>query len=158
MNFNKKLINYKKILDSPEEYIYDECEELKREVQLETEKSIANIKTSNSIDINTDDDLLDPNLFTLVENIKQYSLTLITEQETNEKKAKSHCFGKKFNYEEYYKLKKFSDIFNKIWNDSLNELNYDYNERMKLLKHEDLLDDLLKEKKYSIFNNNLTIA
>jgi len=152
--FNKKLINYKKILDSPEEYIYNECEELKREVQLETEKSIAKIKKSNSIDINTEDDLLDPNLFALVDEIKQYSLTLITEIETNEKKAKSHCFDKKFNYEEYNKLKKFSDAFNKIWNDCLNELNFDYNERMKLVKHEDLLDDLVKEKKNFIFNNN----
>jgi len=97
-NYNKSIDKIKNILDNPEEYIYDECSELKRNIQLETEEIIANIKQSNQIDLNLDDETkLEPELFNLIQNLIEQSQTLITTIDDHEKAIKSHWIDKQIN-------------------------------------------------------------
>jgi len=92
--FNENLTEFERVLnnllnrfENPEEYIYDECLELKRIIQLESEETIANIKALNGIDINMEDHLLVTSVFDLVECIKQQSQVAITKIEEYEKEA-----------------------------------------------------------------------
>ena len=93
--YNKKLENLNKLekyLDNPDEYIYDECNELRRLIQLETEEVIADIKRSNNIEI--DQDILEPNLIILIENVNKQSELLINQVDIHEKITKTYWKNK----------------------------------------------------------------
>ena len=53
--------------------MYEKYIEMKRLIQLDTEETIAFIKQSNDIDINTDESQLEPKLFNQVNNIIEQS-------------------------------------------------------------------------------------
>ena len=129
-NYNKSIDKIKNSLDNPEEYIYDECSELRRNIQLETEEIIADIKQSNQIDLNLDDETkLEPELFNLIENVMEQSHTLITAIDDHEKVINSHWIDKEINkklfVKDYNKLKQFSDLFIQTWTKRLDDLNFD---------------------------------
>lgn len=63
INYNKAINRIKYSLDNPEEFVYDYCSELKRNVQLETEEIIADIKQSNQIDPDLDENKIDLEIF-----------------------------------------------------------------------------------------------
>ena len=73
---------------------------------------IAKLKESNNIDKNIDDDKLGPELFVLVEELKDQSEVLINEIEENEKEAKSYWINKKPNF----------NIFIHEWKEKLKNL------------------------------------
>jgi hypothetical protein len=89
IKFTKKINQLKTNLDQPGEYIYEECLELKRLVQLEIEELILNIKISNNIDINMDDHLIEHlDVYNSIKETKQKHELLITQIETYEKEVR----------------------------------------------------------------------
>jgi hypothetical protein len=90
-HIHSRITRIENSLDNPEEFIYDECSDLKRNIQLETEVMIAEIKKSNEIDLNSDETQLEPELFNLIQNVKEQSQTLITTIDDHEKVIKSFC-------------------------------------------------------------------
>ncbi len=162
-NYNKSIDKIKNILDNPEEYIYDECSELKRNIQLETEEIIANIKQSNQIDLNLDDETkLEPELFNLIQNLIEQSQTLITTIDDHEKAVKSHWIDKQINkklfVKDYNKLKQFSDLFIQAWTKRLDDFNFDDQTMkealVKLSEYQSKLNILISKIKMYLFNNN----
>ena len=53
--------------NQPKDYIYDKCAELRRPIQLDTEKTIADIKVKNNININTNESELDSSSLLIVD-------------------------------------------------------------------------------------------
>ncbi len=90
IKFTKNINQLKTKLDQPGEYIYEECLELKRLVQLEIEELILNIKISNNIDINVDDHLIEhlDVYSSSIKKIKQKHELLITRIEAYEKEVR----------------------------------------------------------------------
>ena len=162
-NYNKSIDKIKNSLDNPEEYIYDECSELRRNIQLETEEIIADIKQSNQIDLNLDDETkLEPELFDLIQNVMEQSQTLITTIDDHEKVIKSHWIDKEINkklfLKDYNKLKQFSDLFIQTWSKRLDDLNFDdktMEEALVKLSEYKFKSNILVDKiKMYLFNNN----
>jgi hypothetical protein len=162
-DYNNKLENLnrqEKNLDNPDEYIYDECNELRRLIQLETEELIANIKQSNNIEI--DQDILEPNLIILIENVNKQSELLINQVDNHEKITKTYwknnIFSKKSFIKDKNKLKQFSELFIQNWLNKLNELRFD-DESMKqaankMKEYQTKINDIFTNIKMYIFNNN----
>jgi hypothetical protein len=90
IKFTKNINQLKTKLDQPGEYIYEECLELKRLVQLEIEELILNIKISNNIDINVDDHLIEHlDVYnSSIKKIKRKHELLITRIEAYEKEVR----------------------------------------------------------------------
>jgi hypothetical protein len=162
-DYNKKfedLNKFEKYLDNPDEYIYDECNELRRLIQLETEELIANIKQLNNIEI--DQDILEPNLIALIDNVNKQSELLITQVDNHEKLTKTYwknnIFSKKSFIKEKNKLKQFSELFIQNWLNKLTELRFD-DESMKqaankMEEYQTKMNDIFTNIKMYIFNNN----
>ncbi len=129
INYNISINRIENRLDNPEEFIYDKFSELKINIQLETEVMIAEIKKSNEIDLNSDETQLEPELFNLIQNVKEQSQTLITTIDDHEKVIKSFWIDKQINkklfIKDYNKLKQFSDLFIQTWTKRLDDLNFD---------------------------------
>ncbi len=70
-----------------ENCIYEKCSEFKRKIQLYTENTIANIKTENSLDINTDENELSTPLQSRINELKAKSESLIGEIEKHQKEC-----------------------------------------------------------------------
>ena len=157
LGYNEKCNEIEKNLKNTEEYIYDEYNNLKRLVQLESEQMIENIKQSNEINIDTEDDDLEPYIFSLVQNIKNQMELLIIEIEVNEKECNSDWINKQSNLEEYNHLNKLSNLFIKEWNDRMNTFNfndYQINEAFEILKiFINKIENLDNQVKNYIFNN-----
>jgi len=162
ISYNKTITRIENSLDNPEEFIYDECSDLKRNIQLETEETIAKIKQSNEIDLNLDETKLEPELFELIQNVIEQSQTLITTIDDHEKVIKSFWIDKQINkklfIKDYNKLKQFSDLFIQTWTKRLDDLNFDdvtMNEAViKLNEYQSKLNILANKIKMYLFNNN----
>jgi len=149
-------------LDNPEEFIYDQCSELKRNIQLETEEIIANVKQSNKIDLNLDETKLEPELLNLIQNVIEQSQKIITEIDDHEKAIKSYWIDKEINkklfIKDYNKLKQFSDLFIQTWTRRLDDLNFDdltMNEAViKLNEYQSKLNIFVNSIKMYFFNDN----
>ena len=96
-DFSDKLNKHRKNLEGPEEYIYDECRELERIVQLETELIISNIKRINNIDVNIEENLLNAKLLSLIDNVQEECKEIIANITIFEKEAKSYWNDKQIN-------------------------------------------------------------
>jgi len=129
INYNKAINRIKYSLDNPEEFIYDDCSELKRSVQLETEEIIADIKQSNQIDPDLDENKLELEIFNLIQNVIDQSQAIINSIDDHEKMSKSYWIGKgidkKLFNKDYNKLKQFSDLFIQNWTNRLDELKFE---------------------------------
>jgi hypothetical protein len=162
ISYNKTINRIENSLDNQEEFIYDECSELKRNIQLETEEIIAKIKQSNEIDLNLDETKLESDLFNLIQNVIEQSQTLITTIDDHEKVIKSYWIDKQINkklfIKDYNKLKQFSDLFIQTWTKRLDDLNFDdvtMNEAViKLNEYQTKLNILASKIKMYLFNNN----
>ncbi len=149
-------------MDNPEEFIYDQCSELKRNIQLETEEIIANVKQSNKIDLNLDETKLEPELLNLIQNVIEQSQKIITEIDDHEKAIKSYWIDKEINkklfIKDYNKLKQFSDLFIQTWTRRLDDLNFDdltMNEAViKLNEYQSKLNIFVNSIKMYFFNDN----
>ena len=84
LEYNEKCNEIEKNLKNTEEYIYDQYNNLKRLVQLESEIKIENIKQSNEINLDIEDDDLEPFISSLVQSIKNQMELLIIEIEVND--------------------------------------------------------------------------
>ena len=117
--FKNKVNSLKNALNNPNEFIYDECNEIKCVIQLESEQMIANIKVVNNLDVNLDEteNDLDLDQFELVKNLKQQCNDIITQIDIHEKQVKSHWtdqqneIDKKVFNRELNKLVQFCDLF-----------------------------------------------
>lgn len=118
---------------------------------------IENLKQSNEINIDTEDDDLEPYIFSLVQNIKNQMELLIIEIEVNEKECNSDWINKQSNLEEYNHLNKLSNLFIKEWNDRMNTFNfndYQINEAFEILKiFKNKIENLDNQVKNYIFNS-----
>lgn len=122
--FNKNLDLIKQRLDNPIDIIYDECNELKRIIQLDKEESILNIKESNNIDLDLDDCKIDAKIMSKIDRINSEFDMIYQEIDNHEKEAISKMKLVRENKNlkrEFNKLKKISDYFIKYWIDYLNE-------------------------------------
>lgn len=163
-NSTKSILNEIKIklneiefnFNNPENYIYEECAKIIDQIQLEKEKQIVNVKLSNEIDINTEDDQLSGKILQKVQKISNYCDSLIDEVE---------CFKK----ESLAKLKAHAEKDLNEWNtfirkskERIDEYDIYFSDKSNGLKippsmtilHKKLLD---KEKNLPIFifSNNL---
>ena len=68
--FKKDLNKLSSILEKADQYIFDEFTEFKRQLQLDSELVIAQIKQSNEIDINTYETTLSDDLLDQINKIK----------------------------------------------------------------------------------------
>ncbi len=162
INYNKAINRIKYSLDNPEEFIYDDCSELKRSVQLETEEIIADIKQSNQIDPDLDENKLELEIFNLIQNEIDQSQAIINAIDDHEKMSKSYWIGKgidkKLFNKDYNKLKQFSDLFIQNWTNRLDELKFEDKTMTeaadKLREYQAELNNLTNKVKMYLFNNN----
>ena len=162
INYNKAINRIKYSLDNPEEFIYDDCSELKRSVQLETEEIIADIKQSNQIDPDLDENKLELEIFNLIQNVIDQSQAIINSIDDHEKMSKSYWIGKgidkKLFNKDYNKLKQFSDLFIQNWTNRLDELKFEDKTMTeaadKLREYQAELNNLTNKVKMYLFNNN----
>ncbi len=169
-DFSDKLNKHRKNLECPEECIYDECRELERIVQSETELIISNIKRTNSIDVNIEENLLNAKLLALIDNVQEECKEIIANITIFEKEAKSYWTDKQINkfedfisnsHDKQFKYTEFineSKEFVQFWS---NASFVNLNDETKVLKAIDILEDYefeLKDlsinTKLYIFNNN----
>lgn len=169
-DFSDKLNKHRKNLEGPEEYIYDECRELERIVQLETELIISNIKRINNIDVNIEENLLNAKLLSLIGNVQEECKEIIANITIFEKEAKSYWTDKQINkfvdfisktHDRKFKYTEFineSKEFVQYWS---NPSFADLNDETKVFKAIDILEDyefelkdLAINTKLYIFNNN----
>lgn len=157
LEYNEKCNEIEKNLKNTEEYIYDEYNNLKRLVQLESEIKIENIKQSNEINLDIEDDDLEPFISSLVQSIKNQMELLIIEIEVNEKECNPDWTNKQSNLEEYNHLNKLSNLFIREWNGRMNTFNFnDYQinqafETLKIFKNK--IENLDNQVKNFIFND-----
>ena len=110
INYNKAINRIKYSLDNSEEFVYDYCSELKRNVQLETEEIIADIKQSNQIDPDLDENKIELEIFNLIQNVIDQSQAIINTIDDHEKMSKSYWIGKEINKKLFIK-----DLFRFIY-------------------------------------------
>ena len=136
--FKSKLNEYQKILvkkefdfNNPKEYIYDECADLRRRIQLYTEETIAEIKTKHNFHIDTDESDLNNDLRSLVDGVKEQSDSMIAtvdkyEKETNDLFVNNELKIEKWT-KEFRKSKKLaiSKNFVSHWKVCLDEFAFD---------------------------------
>ena len=123
-------------------YVYDECRELERIVQLETEQELQN------------------HLFNEAnQGITEESIYIISKINQYENEEKSYWNTKEANLIEYNTLKKQTDFHIQNWSESLGELNDNQIEQasMKIKEYLKRLDDLMIKIKINLFNANHSI-
>lgn len=159
-NFAEKLNKLNFNLNYIDEYIFDECSELRRIIQLDTEETIASIKQSNNLDINIEDDddcVLDKSSLLKINNIKLKSLSMINRINKYEKETLCSTSNKEPLIKEFKRLKLLSKHFVKHWFEQTNETLISSNTIQRLNDYQQSLNKLFKETKKLIFNNNIMV-
>jgi hypothetical protein len=101
--FKKDLNKLSSILEKPDQYIFDEFTEFKRQLQLDSELVIAQIKQSNGIDINTDETTLSDDLLDQINKIKDKSELMIDQVGHFQKQISSYWSDKQIYKEQFEK-------------------------------------------------------
>ena len=154
-----KLNKYNEILSNLEKStiecgIYDDCAELRRRIQLDTEKKIAEIKTKHNFDINTDESYLNSHLRSLIDSVNNQSDSMIAIVDKYEKDTCS-LFKKNENKlpRVLREAKATSEHFVAHWQKCLADGEFEDNRmRVAVLKLNRYLRKL--EEKVKKFNNN----
>lgn len=125
--FNVCLERIEKYLNNSIDFIYDECSELKRIVQLDKEELITSIKESNNVDENLDDTKLDPTILAKIEKLSNEADRIIHEIHQYQNEAISQAKLDKEDHKkelkrDFYKLKEISKYFVAHWIEYLNDL------------------------------------
>lgn len=106
----------------PKEFIYDECNELRRRMQLDIEETITLVK---------DESELDADLIDLIESIKNQSSCMIDKVDKHEKEAslffENNKPNKKKQTRELAKSKNVSKLFISKWKTYLADNDFDEN-------------------------------
>lgn len=142
-NFKKKLLKLEFYLNNPLDFIYEECNELKRKVQLNTEESIASIKETNDLDSNTDESELESELRIMVEEILDQNDLMIARIEIYQQESIKVAETTTESKEEL--LNRIKEI-----HQSLMDLN-----ASSIINKQTKLDELNIDIKNFIFNNNI---
>lgn len=165
-DFSDKLEKLDFAINKADEFINEECTELRRVIQLDTEELIAAIKQSNDLDVNLDDSQLDPDLSAQINDLKTENELLITQIDQYEKKSidllTNNNKSKKILIKDVNKLKQAANVFIKYWSKLLiyePDLNAtEVSEACQMLKKYQLRLDFFVDKiKMFIFDNNLLI-
>ena len=113
-HFENKLIELKHNFLNNHDLVYEECTELKRIVQLNSEETIANIKLLNNIGIDDEESLLDNKTRKKIDNINQLNMVMIeriNQFEDSSKKTEIKISTKKKINQEIKRLKLISKFF-----------------------------------------------
>lgn len=158
-NYNQKLNQLKYYFNNLNELIYDECCELRRIIQLNTEEYIVRIKEENDYDIDEDDEL-DPKTKELIEIASEKNQILIDKVDLYEKTITNDINTKSLNKifinKEINQLKQISKYFINYWEENLFE-NFSKLDliKKKLNKYHLRLNNVATKFKTQLFNNNL---
>ena len=71
----------------PKEYIYEECANLRRRIQLDTEETIADIKMKNNLDFKSDESELNASLLLIVNGLNKQNDSMIAAVDKYEKEV-----------------------------------------------------------------------
>lgn len=159
-HFENKLIELKHNFLNNHDLVYEECTELKRIVQLNSEETIANIKLLNNIGIDDEESLLDNKTRKKIDNINQLNMVMIeriNQFEDSSKKTEIKISTKKKINQEIKRLKLISKFFINYW--LLNETNLNFSNISKILlkleSYQLRLDNINVQLKHLVFNNNI---
>jgi hypothetical protein len=114
--FNGDIAKLEEFLINPTNFIYEECVEMKRIIQLDAEETIARIKQSNVMDINTEENDLNPKLLAKINIINRQSETMIKRVDAYQNERTS-SYSNSLNEhlkEKFQALKQLKE-FSKFW-------------------------------------------
>jgi hypothetical protein len=145
--FNGDIAKLEEFLNNPTNFIYEECVEMKRIIQLDAEETIARIKQSNGMDINTEENDLNPKLLAKINIINRQSETMIKRVDAyqNERiSSYSNSLNKhsKEKFKELKKLKEFSKNWQSFSENAIDGLHEEYIENM-FIKNQNTLKSLI---------------
>ena len=161
--FDKRLAKLEHAYKSPKDFIYEESEEMRRLLQLDSEETIAEIKQKHELDINMDDNELDPTLLAMVNELKEKTESMITAVHDHEKET-LFSFDKnkpdiKDLADNVKKMKSVSNRFVSHWRECVAKQSFIETEMqsavVKLKEHQNKLNSLVKKFNLLVYNNNL---
>jgi len=161
--FDENLVKLEYSFNRPKDYIFDECAEFRRLIQLETEETIGDIKMKNNLDIDTDESELSPGLIFLINGLNKQSDSMIAEVDKYEKEAlvlfETKETDKKHLKKDINKSKTTSKYFVSHWKTCLTEMDFEENKMRdavrKLNEYQIKLNETVRKVNLFIFSNNL---
>lgn len=161
--FTKMLNKIDHDFNCPLEFIYDECAELKRRVQLDAEETIAEIKQKNGFDINTDENKLDAQLTMQIEAVNDQRDLFVSRINKFEKETivsyekNKQDMNKQLPLTELNKSKLVLKHFVSHWQVCLAELNFEDKKMReaaaKLKEYQLKLNEFINSAQLLIFSN-----
>ena len=127
--------------------IYDKFYELNRQIQLQTELKIAEIKTSNGFNINDDESILPVDIINEIQIVQNRSEELIKLSENYQKKLNQKLLNEEIKYSKADEASKKQNSL------ILDELNIEF--KLSMSKYDDLLGNLIHKKDIKTYRISL---
>ena len=168
--FKAKLNEYDEMLaklefsfNNPKDYIYDECGDLRRLIQLDTEETIAKIKTKHNFHIDTDESKLNDDLRSLIDKVKEQSDLMIASVDKYENETyilfDKNESNRKNLANELKKPRTISKHFVSHWKTCLARSDFEDNKMRdaarKLNEYKLRMNEMLKKFRLIVFSENI---